>query len=333
MSLINDALKRAQEDKDRGGPPPLPTFSPPGLSAFSDEPQTPIAASPKPASRAPLRVILLVAVLAAGAGWCAFHFRPRPHPVISGCFYNPIVPHVVQPTTQPTAQASVQGTVQAAALPTAQAAPLPTTQPAALPTSLKIAASQPMAAAITRPRVRVVAPPPGGLNLESPATQPAAAPLLASKAPANGPDDLPDLPPDLRIPLPGLSDTPRPATDPNPTAVPAPGTLPDRQGVNASPDNPPATAAKTAPVAQPAAKPARTIAAAADVAQQFHVSCIMFSDQGSTAIINGSPAKVGATIRAEGTAKAGLPEEAVVKRIDRNCVEVELGGERYLLRI
>jgi hypothetical protein len=74
-------------------------------------------------------------------------------------------------------------------------------------------------------------------------------------------------------------------------------------------------------------------AAAADVAQQFHVSCIMFGDQGSTAIINGSPVKVGATIRAESTAKSGLPAEAVVKRIDRNCVEVELGGERYLLRI
>ena len=69
----------------------------------------------------------------------------------------------------------------------------------------------------------------------------------------------------------------------------------------------------------------------------------MFSDSGSTAIINGSPVKVGQTMRGEGagdsgtgnsgTGNSGTISEAVVKRIDRNCVEVEINGERYLLRI
>ena len=71
MSLINDALKRAQEDKDRGGPPPLPALSPTLSPVLGDEPEPQVAAAPRPGSRIPLRVILLVAVLVAGGGWCA----------------------------------------------------------------------------------------------------------------------------------------------------------------------------------------------------------------------------------------------------------------------
>jgi hypothetical protein len=163
------------------------------------------------------------------------------------------------------------------------------------------------------------------LNIDSPTTQIASLPpVFAAKAPAKEPDGLPDPLANLMIPLPSLSDTPGPATDANDSSA---------AHHSAAPTAAPATAAKSERTIAAAAKPERIVASAADVAQQFHVSCIMFSDQGSTAIINGSPVKVGATIRAEGTAKSGLPEEAVVKRIDRNCVEVELGGERYLLRI
>jgi hypothetical protein len=319
MSLINDALKRAQEDKDRGGPPPLPALSPTLSPVLGDEPEPQVAAAPRPGSRIPLRVILLVAVLVAGGGWCAVHFKKKVPGAVSACCMSPLVHHAAQPTTNPTVQASVPKTVQAAALPTttqpaasptAQATANATTQPALQAAALKIAASQPVAAAITRSRVRVVAPPPGGLDLPPSTTQPAALPFAANAA-ANEPDDS-DMPADVRIQLPNMSDnTPGPATAAHHSATSAP-------------------AAKSTAATQPAAKP---VASAADVAQQFHVSCIMFSDQGSTAIINGSPVKVGATIRAEGTPKAGLPEEAVVKRIDRNCVQVELGGEKYLLRI
>jgi hypothetical protein len=312
MSLINDALKRAQEDKDRNASSLSPTLSP----TLGDEPEPQVAASPKSRGRISLRVILLAAMLVAAGGWCAYHFRPKPQAAVAAFNPTPTVHLAAQTTTQPAVQATAQTT----------------TQPALQATALNTAASQPVAAAVTRPRVRVVAPPPGGLDIESPTTQPAALPPSLAAAPtANDPGDPPDPLANLMIPLPGMSDTPGPAADPTgsaavqhstaPTTAPAAGAVTAGQGVQA------------APATQPAAKPERTVAAADDVAQQYHVSCIMFSDQGSTAIINGSPVKVGATIRADGAAKSGLPEEAVVKRIDRNCVEVELGGERYLLRI
>ena len=79
--------------------------------------------------------------------------------------------------------------------------------------------------------------------------------------------------------------------------------------------------------------PPKPTATASVVNQQFRVSCIMFGDKGSTAVINGSPVRVGQTVRAEGVPKAGLGEEATIKKIDRNCVEIEYSGERFTLRI
>ena len=320
MSLINDALKRAQEEKDRN----IQTASP----MLLDEPETEAPAAPKPARRTSLRVILLVAMLVAAGGWCAFHFRPRPKPASAAFSPTPTIHHAPLPTTQPTAQAAVPPTIQ--------------------PTAQKIVTTQPVAAA-TRPRVRVVAPPPGGLAVPPPTTQIAPHSQTAIEGTATNNESRTVRNPldNLRFPATDPLGRPGPSTDLNglpilqhstgtttaPAAGPAIGTLPNKHDDKAPLDNPTATASKNTPATQPAAKPERSIATAATVSAQFHVSCIMFSDQGSTAIINGSPVKVGQIVRADGVAKTGLPEEAVVKKIERGCVEVELNGEKFLLRI
>jgi hypothetical protein len=92
--------------------------------------------------------------------------------------------------------------------------------------------------------------------------------------------------------------------------------------------------APVAPLVAQVVRPERTIAQATTVSKQFRVSCILFScDGGSTAIINGMPVKVGQIIRTENSPQSGCSEEAVIKTIDRNSVEIELKGERYTLRI
>jgi hypothetical protein len=317
MSLINDALKRAQEDKDRNTQAPSPTLL--------EEPAMEAAAAPNPRNRNRLVAVLLVGVLATAGGWCFLHFK-KSTPA-AALAYSSLKP-MAQPTTQPAVQATVQ----------------PTTQPTVQATALKIATTQPVAA-VTRPRVRIVAPPPGGLAVPSPTTQNAPPSQTAIEGTTTNSESgaVPNPLDNLLFPPAGSVKKPGHTLDDNElstlqhsieaTTAPAIGPLPDKHDDKASRDNPPAAAAKNAPATQPAAKPERSIATAASVSAQFHVSCIMFSDQGSTAIINGSPVKVGQTIRADGVAKTGLPEEAVVKKIERGCVEVELNGEKFLLRI
>jgi hypothetical protein len=266
--------------------------------------------------------MLLVAVLAGAGGWAFLHFKK--HAPAAAFAHSSLLP-IDRPTTFPAVQKIVQNASA--------------TQPAVA----EIAASQPSLA--TRTRVRVVAPPPGGLAVPPPTTQPVPPPqgTLDSTASTGGPPALPGPLANLMIPLSGsLPAAPPPAGEfgpstlhhtTGPATAPALAKLPDKHADKPAADKLPANTAKNTPASQPAAKPERIIASAASVAQQFHVSCIMFGDQGSTAIINGSPVKVGQTIRADGVAKTGLPEEAVVKKIERNCVEVELNGEAYLLRI
>lgn len=69
------------------------------------------------------------------------------------------------------------------------------------------------------------------------------------------------------------------------------------------------------------------------VKQQFRLSCVIVSDEGATAVINGAPVRVGQVLRMDGVSKSDYVIEAVIKKIHRNFVEIDIQGEIFIVRI
>jgi len=310
MSLINEALRRA--DADKGSPPRSKTRlgeraapAPPAPA-----PAPPRAAATQPQRWSALHVALLGAalVLAVGAGLCLWNMMGgSPTQWAAAPASRPAAASVAQ-AGRPAAPPAVSALAQAAAAAEARkrgrlgdpprpgpapASPKPPAPDSPAPLPKDLLAAQPtyfVDAADAQPAGR------------EPASEKVSG-TLSRRVPDTFSDPLPTAP-----------------VSPLPPAGAAPAApTPDEPKSEAQPGPPPA---EPKPEAQPSTPPPPPAAPAEDELAKFKVSSVVVSGKVATAIINGRVVGVGDTI-----------DGAKVLAITRHSIDVKINGHQATLRM
>ena len=301
MSLINEALRRADADK---GPRPRRAAPPPPAPAQAP----PRAAATQPQRWSALHVALLggALLLAVGAGFCLWNMMGgSPAQVAAAAASGPAAASVAQ-ATRPTAAPAVSALAQAAAAAearkrTAAQPPRPEPAPASpkrpapdspAPLSKDLLAAQP-----TR-FIDAADPQPAG---REPGSEKVSG-TLSRRVPDNVSEPVPAAPVS-RAPAVGAA---------------AAALAPEEPKSEAPPSPPPA---ERKPAARPSPPPPLA-APAEDELAKFTVSSVVVSGKMATAIINGRVVGVGDTI-----------DGAKILAITRHSIDLEINGHQATLRM
>jgi hypothetical protein len=307
MSLINEALRRADADK---GPPPRRATPPPPAPA-----QAPPRAAATQAQRwSALHVALLGAalVLAVSAGLCLWNMMGGSPAQVAGVPASR--PAAASPETdasasRPAAPPAVSALAQAAAA-AAEAKkrgrPGDPPRPGPAPASPKPPAPDSPA---PQSKDLLAAPPTPIIDAADP--QPAAREPGSEKVSGTLSRRVPDT---FSEPVPAAPGSRAPAVGAAAAAL-----APEEPKSEAQPSTPPA---EPKPEAQPSAPPPAPAAPAEDELAKFKVSSVVVSGKVATAIINGRVVGVGDTV-----------DGAKILAITRHSIDLEINGHQATLRM
>ena len=320
MSLIQDALKRQQQENQSGAPnaapPPLPS------DAQADAPRGPEVSVPEtmPAGAAPeksaskpwatgLLAAIFICAIIATVMYLGWFFVGRSFMTKKNAAQAPAAAVTPGPAPQPGTQAE-PAPAQEAEAPKQEADEASAVQPAVPAAAPAAEPAKPVAAAPATAPDRAPAPAPAQPGSAAPAAEPAK-PVAAT--PATAPDRAP-------APAPAQPGSAAPAAEPAKPVAAAPATAPDR-----APAPAPAQPGSAAP-AQPAPSLEPEPEAAPLEWPSLKLSAIVLGKSTSrgAAIINGKIVEIGEEI--EGVTLIGVDEEGIKLKNGPEVRTLKVGG-------